>query len=94
MFFTDKNGIQVCQLGTGDVMVSEAELEGISAKECVSVVFGATEKGKIDRYLPQYKNKKDHEAGVKIKLLFTNPKSIDVVTNALQQAKKLMNGEG
>jgi len=96
MFFTDKNGINACQLGTGEriVLVSEAELEGVSAKECISVVFGETEKGNIGRCLPQYKNKKDFEAGVKIKLLFTDPKSIDVVINALRQAKKLMIEDG
>ena len=90
MFFEDKNGILACQLGNGDVMVSEAELKDISPRECVSVVFGECNKGEIDRELPEFKDKADYEAGVKFKLLFTNPKSIDVVVNALQKAKGLM----
>ncbi len=90
MFFKDKNGIQVCQLGTGDIKVSEVELEGIPVKECVGVVFGECEKGKINRTIHGDKGKLDYEAGMKFKLLFTNPKSIDVVIKELQQAKELM----
>ena len=94
MFFKDEKGIEVCQLGTGDVIVSEVELKGISPKECVGIVFGKTKEGEIDRHLPEFQNKFDYEAGVKFKLIFTNPKSIDVVINALQKAKELMKGSG
>lgn len=90
MFGKDEKGIDVCQLGTGDILVSEGEVKGISPKECVGVVFGEIQEGKIDRELPEFKGKMDYEANVKFKLLFTNPKSIDVVINALQKAKELM----
>ena len=90
MYFTVKHGIYACQLGSGDVMVSDAELIGISPGECVSVVFGECKKGEIDRALPEFKDKLDYAAGVRFKLLFTNPKSIEVVINVLKKAKVLM----
>ena len=93
MFFRDKTGIQVCQLGAGDVMVSVGQLENVSTKECVAVLFGECAPGEIDRALSELGGKKDYEAWVKFKLLFTNTKSIDVVIKELQQAKSLMKGD-
>ena len=90
MFFKDNNGIDVCQLGTGDVLVSEAELQGVPVNKCVAVVFGEIEEGDINRPLPKFKDKADYNSNVKFKLLFTNPKSIDVVIHELQQAKEMM----
>ena len=91
MFYKDGKGIEVCQLGKGDILVSDVYLEGIRPKDCVGVVFGEVEEGEINRELPEFKNKMDHEANVRFKLLFTNPNSIDVVVNALQAAKESMN---
>ena len=93
MFFKDDQGILSCQLGTGDVAVSECNLKGIPPEKCVAVVFGQCKEGKINRELPELTGKLDYEIGVKFKLLFTNPKSIDVVIAELEQAKDLMNGK-
>lgn len=90
MFFKDDNEISVCQLGTGDVMVSETELKGISPKKIVGIVFGEIKEGEIGRSLPELEGKLDFEANVKFKLLFTKTESIDVVIEELKQAKKLM----
>ena len=92
MFFKDDNGIQVCQMGDGDVIVSEIKLTKASPKECVGICFGKTELGEINRILHEYKDKKDYEAGIKVKLLFTDVKSIDVVISKLNEAKESMNG--
>lgn len=90
MFFFDENNILTCQMGTGDIMVSSVEFEKISLKECTGIVFGKCEQGEINRKLPEFADKKDSEAGVKFKLLFTDAKSIDVVMRALKQAKTNM----
>ena len=84
MFYKDDKGIQVCQLGTGDVMVS-----GIETKEGkpLGIAFGEIQKGTIGREILGMKGKLDYETGIKFKLIFTNPKSIDVVIDALKQAK-------
>ncbi len=93
MFFKDDNGIYVCQLGTGDVSVSNIEWKNILPKECVGIAFGEIERGEIDRHLPELDKKLDYIAGVKFKILFTDSKSIDVVINALQKAKESMSKE-
>ncbi len=91
MFFKDNHGIQVCQLGTGDISVGNIEYEDILPEECSGIVFGEIEKGKIDRELPEIAGKRDCDANVKFKLLFTDTKSIDVVINTLIETKRLMN---
>lgn len=93
MFYKDKQGIQICQLGIGDVSVSNIEWKDVSAKECVGVAFGEIERGAIDRHLPEIDNKLDYIAGVKFKLLFTDLKSVDVVIAKLQRAKESMINE-
>lgn len=90
MFFKDNHGIQVCQLGTGDVSVGNIYYENIPPEECSGIVFGEIKKGKIDRKLPRMADKRDYDANIKFKLLFTDTKSIDVVINALKETKELM----
>ncbi len=90
MFYKDKAGIQICQLGTGDVSVSTVEWPNVDPQECVGVVFGEISKGKIDRRLRQIEGKKDCDVGIKFKLLFTKPESIDVVIDKLKEAKAQM----
>jgi len=90
MFYKDKAGIQVCQLGTGDVSVSNILWDHVDTSECAGVVFGETDKGKIDRKLEHIEGKRDCDVGVKFKLLFTKPESIDVVIEKLKEAKTSM----
>ena len=93
MFYKDEKGIQICQLGTGDVSVSNIEWPDIKPKECVGVAFGKTKSAEIGKLIPNSKGKYDYEFDVKFKLLFTKPESIDVVIEKLQEAKALMLGE-
>lgn len=93
MFFKDKAGIHVCQLGTGDVSVSNIEWGNIDPQECVGVAFGEISKGEIDRRIKDIEGKRDCDVGIKFKLLFTKPESIDVVIEKLKKAKDLINGK-
>jgi hypothetical protein len=90
MFYKDKAGIQVCQLGTGDVSVGNIEWQDVPDNECVGIVFGETDKGAIDRRLKHIEGKLDCNARVKLKLLFTKVESIDVIIEKLKIAKNLM----
>lgn len=90
MFYKDENNIDICQFGTGDVLVAGIEMPNVRPKELVGVVFGETEKGEIDRRLKYAEGKFDNETGVKFKLYFTKPESIDVVINCLKEQKKFM----
>ena len=90
MFFKDSNGINTIQMGKGDVAVSEVALIGVPKNKCVGILFAKCRSGKIDRPLKHLKGKKDFEIETYIKILFTNPKSIDVVIKELKQAKKIM----
>ncbi len=90
MFYKDNAGIPVCQLGAGDVSVGNVEWNGIEPQECVGVVFGETAKGKVNRRLEHIEGKRDCDVGVKFKLLFTRPESIDVVIDKLEKAKVSM----
>lgn len=92
MFYKDDNNIQVCQLGIGDVLVGNIEYKDIAPEECSGIVFGEIKRGEINRKLPELAGKRDCDANVKFKLLFTDVKSIDVVINALIETKRLMNG--
>jgi hypothetical protein len=85
MFFKDDKGIDVIQMGTGDVRVCEIGYPNNS--KLVGIGFGEAEEGKINRKLGG-SGKFDYEVGIKLKLTFTNTKSIDVVINALKKAKK------
>ncbi|MCP4984575.1 MAG: hypothetical protein GY928_00525 [Colwellia sp.] len=90
MFYKDQKGIDICQLGTGNVSVSTIEWSNVSSQECVGVVFGETDKGEIGRRLEHIEGNRDCDVGVKFKLLFTKPESIDVVINKLKEAKAQM----
>ena len=86
MFFFDDNGIMTVQLGMGDVMVSD--VRGKGHDECTGIVFGEKGKGDIGEAIPDLVGKYDYEAATKIKILFTDTKSIDVVIEKLENAKK------
>lgn len=90
MFFKDDNGIDVIQMGTGDVMVTTVDFKDISTNERGGIAFAPCKAGKIDRPLPEFTGKIDYEAGVKLKILFSDIKAIDVVINQLELAKKKM----
>jgi len=90
MFYKDKNGIDTIQLGTGDVMVVDITLENTPFNECAGIAFAECDSGKIGRDIEGTANKMDYEIGVKLKLLFTNSTSIDIVMAKLKKAKKLL----
>lgn len=90
MFYKDEKGIDICQLGTGDISVSELEYPDISPKEVVGIAFGETKKAEIGKIIPNSKGKYDYEFNVKFKLLFTKVESIDIVIEALEKSKRLM----
>ena len=90
MFFKDENDIDVIQMGTGDVMVTTLEWKATPTKNQAGIAFAPCEPGNIARPLSKFKGKIDYKAGVKLKILFSDAKAIDVVINQLKMAKAQM----
>ncbi len=90
----DEYAIDIVEMGLGDVEVSVCgwEHEGVDVKEKVGVMFGPCEPGPIDREIKGTVGKTVKEVGGKLVIIFHDSRSIDVVINALQEAKKEMLG--
>ena len=87
MFYKDDNNIDIIQLGNGDVTLCNVLFETHSDSDVVGIGFIPGDPGAIGEYKTNIGGQKDHEASMKLKLLFTNSRSIDVVISQLLEAK-------
>ena len=90
MFYKDDNDIDVIQLGNGDVTVCNILFDNYSEKDVVGIGFIPGTSGEIGEYKTDLEGQIDREANMKLKLLFTDIKSIDVVISQLILAKSRM----
>ena len=89
--FRKENGIDIIQLGTGDILVSNVRYP--NHKNIVGVGFSEIEPMPIGSFNTDLEGKTESEVNIKYKLDFTSIKSIQVVIDRLREAQEtLRNG--
>lgn len=88
MFSKDQDGAQMCLFGDGKVIVANFEIGG-DGDFFAGVLLAEGVKNKIVT-IDNNQNKDSGEIRTKIRLVFEEVKSIDVVIDALKRAKKVI----
>ena len=86
MFYKDKNDIQIIIFGVGSVIVANTKLP--DGPPVVYLAEGSSDKIGVD--VADLKGKTDTEIGTKVKMVFSNIESIDILIDRLVKAKGML----